>query len=993
MKILNRKNEYEECRLDAITDRVLKACSFCEDLDTQIVDPVLISTKVCPQIVNGITTKELDNITVNICMNLSLTHPQFGILGSRIAVNNHQKNVNISFSEAMNQLYNFVDTKGNSSPKLNKKFIDTVNKYSKEFENMIVTDRDYNIDFFGFKTLERAYLLKNNDKILETAQYMWLRVAIGMWLDDLDKVKNTYDLLSTKAFTHATPTLFNCGTSMNNCISCFLLHTEDSVQGIFKTISDCASISKVAGGIGIHISNIRANKSYVRGTGGASDGVLPMLKVYNETAKYINQGNKRNGSFAVYTEPYHYDIEIFLNAKRNHGNEEERARDLFYALWIPDIFMRKVKNDEDWHLMCPDECPNLPDTYGEEFDNLYNKYISEGKYKKIIKARKLWDKIIDVQLETGMPYMCYKDHVNRKTNQQNIGTIKSSNLCVSPETRILTKKGYFPIKEFKDKEVEVWNGEEWSKTKVRQTGENQKLLHLKFSNDIELNCTEYHKFYIQINEKNIQMKAKDLKIGMKLIEYKLPNNEICNDITVVSVEDNNRYDDTYCFKEEKRGMGIFEGILTGNCSEINLYSDKGEYACCNLVSLRLQSYIIPNKNVNIYKESYVKIYTKQDCGYCKMAKALFIKNDIKFNEISLDDDELRHLFYDKYKVNTVPQIFIDKTLIGGFNELLENVRPEYDHEQLRKTVYTCVENLNKIIDINYYPTPETEKSNFRHRPIGIGVQGLANVFIEMWVSYDSDIARQLNKDIFETIYFAAMEKSCEMAKESEPYSTFKGSPLEKGIFQFDMWGVTPSDRWDWDTLKENVKKYGVRNSTLLALMPTASTAQILGSEECFQPITSNMYLRRTLAGEFIVINSELMNILCNMGIWDEEMKYRIMYHKGSISNITKIPKELRDIFKTAWEISQKSLIEMSADRGAYVCQSQSFNIFIKEPDPNILTKIHFKGWESGLKTGSYYIHSKPSTNSQNFTIEPKMEELFIKELLQNKTEDCEACGS
>jgi ribonucleoside-diphosphate reductase subunit M1 len=658
------------------------------------------------------------------------------------------------------------------------------------------------------------------------------------------------------------------------------LGTEDSVDGIFKTIKDCASISKVAGGIGIHISNIRSKDSYVRGTGGKSDGLIPMLKVYNHTARYINQGNRRNGSFATYTEPWHADIFSFLDAKKNHGNEEERARDLFYALWIPDLFMERVISNGMWSLMCPDICPGLTDVYGGEFDELYTSYENEGRYKEQIPARELWDEIITAQIETGMPYMCYKDSVNRKSNQKNIGIVKSSNLC----------------------------------------------------------------------------------------------------------------------------------------AEVTLYSDSKEYACCNLISIRLPSYIIPNKNILSLKSSEIKMYGKKNCEFCLMAKALLKEHNVDFDYVSVDDPDLCGMFYDKYNVKSVPQIFVDKNNIGGFEKLLDLVRPSIDYEKIVEVVHTGVDNLNRIIDINYYPVPETKISNMKHRPIGIGVQGLADVFSSMWTNFDSDLARDLNKKIFECIYYAAVQKSMLIAKErtlqfqtgdlvnttSEiinekfpgAYSTFEGSPLQQGQFQFDLWGKPPIETEIWENLRKDVQKYGVRNSMLLAIMPTASTAQILGSNEACEPFTSNMYVRRTLAGEFIVINRYLMKILYDMGMWDEKMKHRIMYNRGSIQNIKTIPKFIREMFKTSTELPQKSLIDMSADRGIYVCQSQSLNLFTSNPTPEQITKMHFYGYKKGLKTGQYYLRSSSAMHAQSFTIEPGLENEFKKELLdQDQGQDCEACGS
>ena len=605
-----------------------------------------------------------------------------------------------------------------------------------------------------------------------------------------------------------------------------------------------------------------------------------MLKVYNHTARYINQGNRRNGSFSIFLEPWHADIFTFLDAKKNHGNEEERAKDLFYALWIPDLFMERVKEEGMWSLMCPDICPGLTDVYGKEFNELYISYENKGSFKEQIPARKLWNEIITAQIETGMPYMCYKDSVNEKSNQKNIGIIKSSNLC----------------------------------------------------------------------------------------------------------------------------------------SEITLYSDSKEYACCNLISIRLPSYIIPNEGIVSLKSSEIKIYGKKDCEFCHMAKALLKEHKIDYSYVSVDDSDLCELFYEKYNVKSVPQVFIDKCNIGGFENLLELVRPVIDYKKIIEVVHTGVENLDKIIDINYYPVPETKISNMKHRPIGIGVQGLADVFSMMWINFDSYLAKELNKKIFETIYYAAMQKSMLIAKERSEqyecgnkiheneilnesfpgaYSTFEGSPLQQGKFQFDLWNEKPLGNYDWESLRKQVQKYGVRNSTLLAIMPTASTSQILGSNEACEPFTSNMYVRRTLAGEFIVINKYLMNILNNMGIWSERLKFQIMHTRGSIQTIKTIPKFIREMFKTSTEIKQKNIIDLSADRAIYICQSQSLNLFVSDPSPELITKMHLYGHKKGLKTGLYYLRTNASCSAQTFTLNPKLEEEFRQEQIKNETEsdECLNCGS
>ena len=709
---------------------------------------------------------------------------------------------------------------------------------------MIDYTRDYLLDFFGFKTLERAYLLRlgKTKKIIERPQHMWMRVALGIHGSNLEKVKETYDYLSLGFFTHATPTLFHAGTPRPQMSSCYLLGTKDSVEGIYKTIADCAQISKWAGGIGVHISDIRVKNSYIRKTGGRSNGIIPMLKVYNDTARFINQSGKRNGSFAMYLEPWHADIFDFLNAKKPHGVEEERARDLFYALWIPDLFMKRVKENGIWSLMCPDTCPGLSDVYGNKFDSLYKKYEKEKKYIQQIPAQKLWKHIIESQIETGTPYMLYKDACNQKSNQKNLGTIKSSNLC----------------------------------------------------------------------------------------------------------------------------------------AEIIEYSNNKETAVCNLASIALPKFL---KYDNTLDNTDIIMYTKSNCNFCKYAKNLLLfKYNIKnYKEIILDNETERKKFYkdlgkdyDTY-INTMPQIIKNGVLLGGFKELIEFIRPSIDFEKLRLIAKILTVNLNNIIDRNFYPTPESKLSNLKNRPIGIGVQGFADLIQKMYLSFQDKKVKKLNRIIFETIYFGALEASLELAKKYGPYDTFKGSPLSQGKFQFDLWKENILLTCDWENLRKEIMHYGVRNSLLIALMPTASTAQILGNNESFEPYTSNLYTRRTLAGEFTIINKHLLDDLIMFDLWNNDMKEKIMIQRGSIQNISEIPKFLKNIYKTSWELSQKLMIELSADRGQFIDQSQSFNVFVNNIDYTLLSKIHFYGWKKGLKTGTYYIRSKAAINSQRFTIDPKKE--------------------
>lgn len=806
MKVLKRNGKYENVGFDKILKRVKSIGTEC-GIKLNYTTFVM---KVIDQLYDGIPTTKIDELTAEQCAVLSVQHLDYNTLAGRIVISNHHKNTNSSFFSVMKKLYEFKDIHNKQHSLVSHEFFLIVEKYKDEFDNMIVHERDYLIDYFGFKTLERAYLMKHNNVIIERPQYLWLRVAIGIHGNNLEKVKTTYDLMSQKYFTHATPTLFNAGTPKPQLSSCYLLALEDdSISGIYSTLKDCAQISKWAGGIGLHIHNVRAQGSHIRGTNGSSNGIVPMLRVFNNTARYVDQGGgRRNGSFAIYLEPWHADIDNFLELKKNHGDEEMKARDLFYALWIPDLFMERVNTNGDWTLMCPDECPGLSDAYGDDFVKLYTDYETKNKGRKTIKARDLWFRIMDSQMETGTPYILYKDSANKKSNQQNLGTIKSSNLC----------------------------------------------------------------------------------------------------------------------------------------TEIIEYSDDKETAVCNLASIGLSRFV--------------------------------------------REDKL------------------------------------FDYEKLHEVTKVVTDNLNRVIDINFYPTDKTKRSNLRHRPIGIGVQGLADVFALMNVPFVSDDAIAINKKIFETIYHASMEQSMEIAKErynqiqeskkenrySEngifqfyneyenkledkhfcgAYSSFEGSPLSKGIFQFDMWNVTPSNTFNWESLREDVMKYGVRNSLLVAPMPTASTAQILGNNECFEPFTSNIYTRRTLAGEFIIVNKYLMKELIDLKLWDEDLKNNIIANNGSIQHIQGIPIHIKDKYKIVWEIPMKHLIDMAKDRGAFICQSQSLNLWMEEPTYKSLTSMHFYSWKAGLKTGIYYLRRKAKHQAQQFTIEPDKKNVPQEE----EHEVCEMCSA
>tara|TARA_B100000929_G_scaffold257001_1_gene219515 strand:+ start:2010 stop:4511 length:2502 start_codon:yes stop_codon:yes gene_type:complete len=756
MYVLKRDGRKEPIMFDKITARIKKLCySF-----NPLVDPVRVAMRVIEGLYDGVTTSELDNLAAEIAATMTTTHPDYASLAARISVSNLHKNTIKSFSETMKDLHDYVNPiTGKKASLISDEVYKVIKKNAEELDSKIIYNRDFGYDYFGFKTLERSYLLKINGQIVERPQHMLMRVSVGIHLDDLEAVIDTYELMSKKYFTHATPTLFNSGTPKPQMSSCFLLTMQDdSIDGIYDTLKQTAKISQSAGGIGLSIHNIRSTGSYISGTNGTSNGIVPMLRVFNDTARYVDQGGgKRKGSFAIYIEPWHSDIFDFLDLKKNHGKEEMRARDLFYAMWVPDLFMKRVEKNAEWTLMCPNECPGLYDCHGDEFDKLYLKYEKQSKGRKTIKARELWEKILESQIETGTPYMLYKDSANRKSNQKNLGTIRSSNLC----------------------------------------------------------------------------------------------------------------------------------------TEILEYTSKDEIAVCNLASIALP-------------------------------------------------------------------MFVEK---GEFN-----------HQKLYDVTARVTKNLNKVIDRNYYPVKEAENSNFRHRPIGLGVQGLADAFIQLRMPFTSEKAKELNQDIFETLYFAALNASVEESKKDGPYKTYKGSPISKGEFQHNMWGVEDkelSGRWNWGKLRKDVLKHGVRNSLLVAPMPTASTSQILGNNECFEPYTSNLYTRRVLSGEFIIVNKHLLKDLVELGLWNEDMKQELMRSNGSIQDIKQIPDELKELYRTVWEMSMKDIIDMARHRGYFIDQSQSLNLFMEGATMSKLTSMHFYAWKSGLKTGMYYLRTKSAVDAIKFTLEKK----------------------
>ena len=922
MNVIKRDGSIEPVSFDKVLERIRRAATGLTVNYTRLAQLVLA------EIHDGVHTTELDELAARLAISYMTLHPDWASLAAQIIISNCQRSAPASFSEAMTLV-------GSGLAPAISTFIQ---ENAAALNAMVRPANDFLLDYFGFKTLEKAYLMRGKDRrILETPQYMWLRVAVGIWalLPDpalsLTRIQETYTLMSTKAFTHATPTLFNAGTPRPQLSSCFLLAMKaDSIDGIFDTLKDCAQISKYAGGIGLHVHNIRAQGTPIAGTQGTSNGLVPMLRVFNNTARYVDQGGgKRNGSFAIYLEPWHADIQSFLKMKSNTGSEEERARDLFYGLWIPDLFMKRVETDGQWSLFCPHEAPGLADVVGAEFEALYTRYEAEGRAKRVIPAQKLWSEVLVSQIETGTPYLLYKDAANAKSNQKNLGTIKSSNLCVAPETLVRVYDEWrgvpagtvqeVPISLLEGKEVTVWNGTGFSRVVIRKTGEMQPLLRVRIEQTIvskngqvrtepsHLDCTLYHKFLLQDSGSSGSFKerervaAYELYPGVELASWTTDDGTVIHQ-RVLFVDDNDRKADTYCYNEPENNVAVFNGILTGNCTEIIEFSSPEETAVCNLASIALPYFLRPDKS--------------------------------------------------------------------------------FDFTRLREVTTIIVRNLNRVIDINYYPTPETERSNFRHRPIGIGVQGLADVFASLGLPWETPQAAALNQEIFENIYFAAVQASSDLAATDGTYSTFMGSPASEGILQPDLWEsfcVQPSatteaisyktnSYLDWTALRNQVKTHGLSNSLLLAPMPTASTSQILGYNECIEPFTTNIYVRRTLAGEFTVINRYLVADLMAVGLWSPELKERIVAANGSVQGLD-IPQPLKDRYKTVWEIKQKTLIDMAADRGAFICQSQSLNLFIQDPTIAKLSSMHFYAWKRGLKTGIYYLRTKSAVQAIKFTVD------------------------
>jgi ribonucleotide reductase alpha subunit len=980
--VIKRNGDNEEVSFDKVIRRIKK---LCDGLSSEL-NPIIVAQKVCSQIYNNVSTVELDELAAQTCISMETIHLDYGVLASRIIISNNHKCTSPSFSETIYLLFNNKDKNGKKCPLIANDIYEIIMKNKEKLNACINYEKDYLFDYFGFKTLEKAYLMRSNERVIERVQHLFMRVCIGIHKDDLKSVIQSYELMSSKYFTHATPSLYNAGTIKPQFSSCFLLGMDDSVKGIYKAISDCAEISACAGGIGISISKIRSKNSYIKGSNGYSNGIIPLCRVLNETARHINQGGKRPGSIAVYIEPHNVEILEFLELKKNTGAESERARDLFLALWISDLFMKRVEADLDWSLFDASECTGLEIIYGEKFEELYLKYENEGKARKSMKARKIWNYILTSQIETGVPYILYKDNINKKSNQMNIGTITNSNLCVVGETKILTDKGYVMIKDVVDKFINVWNGNEFSKSFVTKTGENQKIIKVILNDGAELECTEYHKFY---DENGIVINAVDLKNGTKLMKYDLPIYEDGDDYNEQLFNDGKLLIPFNCSRITKMNWFIDnENKILNSRDKIFLYDCKlllqtlGYHSIINDDGIHIMhDIIVDGIRTQIEKIVDEKKYADTYCfnepiKHMGIFNGVYAGNCAEITEYS-DSKE--------YAVCTLASLSLPNFVTD---------EKEFNFDKLIEVTEVVIRNLNKIIDVTYYPVPETEISNKKHRPLGLGVQGLADVYAKMGFPFDSIDARNLNKMIFETIYYSAMKTSHAIALENEPYSTFRGSPLSKGLFQFDLWNVTPSSRYDWNSLREEVMRDGVANSLLIALMPTASTSQILGNNECFEPYTSNIYSRRTIAGDFIVINKYLVKDLMKAGLWNIDIKNMIVSNNGSIQSIDIIPQNIKDLYKTVWEIKQKVLIDQAIDRGPFICQTQSMNLFFEEPSHTVLTSAFFHGWKNGLKTGCYYIRTKPKAQAQKFTIEPtkenKSENLVCN---TNNYEACEMCSA
>lgn len=1123
MEVIKRNGSRERVSFDKIIRRIE---GICEKLMLKRIDPIDISKDTIQGIYNGITTEELDFFAAQKCAEKIIDDPEYNNLAAGLCVSSLHKSTSSDFMEVTEKLFRNTDSEGKSASLVTQEYYNAVKNNINRINAMIDYERDYLFDFFAIKTLERAYLIRiKNDKkeitnsepnnkknksskkektmlkkygrIIERPQHMIMRVAIGIHFNDMDSVKETYDLISQQFFTHASPTLYNAGSLYPQLSSCFLLHMGDSIEGIFKTLTNSAYISKRAGGIGIHISEIRAKGSIIKGTNGTSDGIVPLARHVNTLARYINQGGRRNGAISLYAEPWHPDIYDFCDLKKETGAEELRARDVFLALWIPDLFMKRVAERGKWSLMCPNECKGLVDSYGDKFEELYIQYENEEKYVRQVNAEDLWFHILEAQTETGTPYMLYKDHCNNKSNQKNLGTIRSSNLCVTGDTKILTDEGHKEIITLVGQKVKIWNGRTWSNVIVNKTGINKELLQITFSNGVTLKCTPEHRFYLQTtygSKKYIKKEAHELIKNDKLLKWKLPhsieiNNKdefkypythgfFCGDGTTFdNYAKTKKYPKLYLYGEKKQlldyiakdswtinvdcdrydiilpkdiakkfiipfntsletrlkwfeGYCDADGTIAVNNTNESLQITSTEFDFLSSIRLMLQTMGVESK-VTLNKKERYELLPDGKNGLkkyrCKEIWRLLISSNglyhlhtlgfspkrLKFNArnpqrnaeqfvrvesvIKLDAKEDTYCFteFDRHMG------MFNGILAGQCAEIIEysddeetavcnlasiclhrfiETDPEtnelfYNFDKLCQVAQVVTKNLDKIIDINHYPTPEAERSNMRHRPIGVGVQGLADVYCILDLPFDSEEAQILNKKIFETIYYGCVKASNELAKTKGRYQTFEGSPFSEGKLQYHLWGLTEKDllmNWDWLGLIESIKKHGMRNSLLTALMPTASTSQIMNSNECFEPFTSNLYTRTTLAGEYVIVNKYLVEKLISMGLWTKQVKDEFIYDNGSIQNIASIPDEIKDIFKTGYEMRTKPVLDQAIGRGPFIDQSQSMNIFSNEADFDSLTSSHFYGWENGLKTGMYYLRSKAAINAIKFGLDPEV---------------------
>ena len=972
MHVTKRNNTKEPVSYDKVINRIKKLTEtdvrFTKLEKINVHD---LAKNIIMKIVDGIHTIELDNQAITACMSVSTKEPEYSELAKRIYVSSFHK------SFATETFYETAVILKEANL-LNHIVFDVIENNKELINNEIVTFRDYSFDYFGLKTLEKGYLLKVSG-IIETPQFLFMRVALGLHKTNLTEAFKTYHLLSQKLFTHATPTLFNSGTIREQNSSCFLLGTEDSLEGIMKTYTDCAKISKWAGGLGIHISNIRSRGSLIRKTNGKSDGIIPMMKVYNELSRYINQGGKRNGSFAMYLEPHHADIVEFLKVKNGNSDKDLFCQSLFTALWISNHFMECVQKDTNWYLMCPDACPGLTDVYGSEYTKLYQKYVSEKKFVSVLKAQDLFKQMLNAQTISGSPYVLFKDHINEKSNQKNIGVIKSSNLCVAPETKILTSTGYHHIGDLENKTIKVWNGSEFSETIVRKTSDHSELMRVTFNNGTELDCTLEHNFYIKKTRsgKGIKVQAKNLSIGDTLIDCKFP---IINDTDFSWEKDISLLEQVpfgYNIDTKNMWLSHWNYILgTDFCFMRSssweflmdvklLLNTVGKYGIVSEYHYNTTKYILVLSeyvdSVSVSSISFIKKFSETFC-FTESFRGTGIFNGIiagNCAEITLVSDS-----------NTHAVCNLASICLGKFQSTTINEFGFYINEPLLKdTVSQIVRNLNQVIDCNFYPTEEAEFSNKQARPIGIGVQGLANLFYSLKIPFDSQEAKELNKYLFESIQYFALEESCKLARKFGMYSKFKESPSSKGTFQHNMWNISEDTLFhDWDTLRLNVIKYGLRNSTVTALPPTASTSQIMGNFESFEPIHNNIFIRSTLSGNFPVVNQYLVQDLKDLNIWSSKIRNMIVQNNGSIQTIKEIPDDIKKLYKTVFEIKCKDLIDLSADRAPFIDQSQSLNLYMKSPDQNKMYSALFYGWKRGLKTGMYYFRIQQNSDAMKFTL-------------------------